>query len=107
MANTVYFGGLGNPATLKLAFDWAKTQGYETNGQETFFEQAGDITGAVFDEILVNNYLFKINSIRIFELEGNKPSPVKQGKIRIKDTGYIVYTDLLGYVISGSTPPLI
>jgi hypothetical protein len=58
-------------------------------------------------EILVNNYLFKINSIRIFELEGNKPSPVKQGKIRIKDTGYIVYTDLLGYVISGSTPPLI
>lgn len=58
-------------------------------------------------EILVDNYLFKINSIRIFELEGNKPSPVKQGKIRIKDTGYIVYTDLLGYVISGSTPPLI
>jgi hypothetical protein len=43
----------------------------------------------------------------VFELEGNKPSPVKQGKIRIKDTGYIVYTDLLGYVISGSTPPII
>ena len=57
--------------------------------------------------IVTGNYLYKINSIRIFELEGNKPSPVKQGKIRIKDTGYIIYTDLLGYVISGSTPPLI
>jgi hypothetical protein len=57
--------------------------------------------------ISVDDYFFKINSIRIFELEGNKPSPVKQGKIRIKDTGYIVYTDLLGYVISGSMPTLI
>ena len=55
----------------------------------------------------VADYFYKINSIRVFELEGNKPSPVKQGKIRIKDTGYIVYTDLLGYVISGSTPPII
>jgi len=44
MANTVYFGGVGNPATLKLAFDYAKTQGYETNGQETFFVQAGNIS---------------------------------------------------------------
>ena len=40
--------------------------------------------------------------MRIFELEGNKPSPVKKGKIRIKDTGDIVATDLLGYVVSGS-----
>lgn len=50
--------------------------------------------------------LYKINTVRIFELEGNKPSPVKQGKIRIKDTGYIVHTDLLGYVVSGSGPSL-
>ena len=61
----------------------------------------------VKQEIVGGNYFYKINSIRVFELEGNKPSPVKQGKIRIKDTGYIVYTDLLGYVISGSTPPII
>jgi hypothetical protein len=39
--------------------------------------------------------LYKIQSIRMFELEGNRPSPVKQGKIRLKDTGYIVRTDLL------------
>jgi hypothetical protein len=50
--------------------------------------------------------IYKINTVRIFELEGNKPSPVKQGKIRIKDTGYIVHTDLLGYVVSGSGPSL-
>lgn len=50
--------------------------------------------------------VFKIGTIRMFELEGNKPSPVKQGKIRIKDTGYIVHTDLLGYVISGSAPTI-
>jgi len=50
--------------------------------------------------------IYKINTIRLFELEGNKPSPVKQGKIRIKDTGYIVHTDLLGYVVSGSAPTL-
>lgn len=54
-----------------------------------------------------NDELFKITSIRMFQLEGNKPSPVKQGKIRLKDTGYIVYTDLLGYAVSGSTPPII
>lgn len=48
--------------------------------------------------------IYKINTIRLFELEGSKPSPVKQGKIRIKDTGYIVHTDLLGYVVSGSAP---
>lgn len=59
-------------------------------------------------EALVNNEeLYKIKSIRIFELEGNRPSPTKQGKIRLKDTGYIVYTDLLGYLISGSLPPTI
>jgi hypothetical protein len=46
--------------------------------------------------------LYKINTVRLFELEGNKPSPVKKGKIRIKDTGYIIHTDLLGYVVSGS-----
>jgi hypothetical protein len=51
--------------------------------------------------------LYKIQSIRMFELEGNRPSPVKQGKIRLKDTGYIVRTDLLGYLVSGSTPPII
>ncbi len=54
-----------------------------------------------------NDQLFKIQSIRMFELEGSKPSPVKQGKIRLKDTGYIAYTDLLGYLVSGSTPPII
>lgn len=54
-----------------------------------------------------NDRLFKIQSIRMFELEKNKPSPVKQGKIRLKDTGYIAYTDLLGYIVSGSTPPII
>jgi hypothetical protein len=48
--------------------------------------------------------ILNINTVRIFELEGNKPSPVKQGKIRIKDTGDIVSTDLLGYVVSGSLP---
>lgn len=46
--------------------------------------------------------LFKLNTIRIFELERNRPSPVKQGKIRLKDTGHIIYTDLLGYITSGS-----
>lgn len=46
--------------------------------------------------------ILTINTVRIFELEGNKPSPVKKGKIRIKDTGDIVATDLLGYVVSGS-----
>jgi hypothetical protein len=50
--------------------------------------------------------IFNINTIRIFELEGNKPSPARQGKIRIKDTGYILYVDLLGYVISGSAPAI-
>lgn len=54
-----------------------------------------------------NDELYKIQSIRMFELEGSKPSPVKQGKIRLKDTGYVVYTDLLGYLVSGSTPPII
>jgi len=51
-----------------------------------------------------NDQFLKITSTRVFELEKNKPSPVKQGKIRLKDTGYIVYTDLLGYLVSGSTP---
>jgi len=57
--------------------------------------------------ISANDRLYKIQSIRMFELEGSKPSPVKQGKIRLKDTGYIAYTDLLGYLVSGSTPPTI
>ena len=77
----------------------------------TLNEYALEVTrgwGDTVKEGLTNGeYMYKIRSIRLFELEGNKPSPVKQGKIRIKDTGYIVYTDLLGYVISGSTPPLI
>jgi len=59
------------------------------------------------EQLTANDRLFKITSIRMFQLEGNKPSPVKQGKIRLKDTGYIVYTDLLGYAVSGSTPPII
>lgn len=67
-------------------------RGWNNTTRETF--QNGDL-------------LYKLGSIRMFELEKNKPSPVKQGKIRLKDTGYIVYTDLLGYVISGSTPPVI
>ena len=59
------------------------------------------------EQLTANDRLFKITSIRMFQLEGNKPSPVKQGKVRLKDTGYIVYTDLLGYAVSGSTPPII
>jgi hypothetical protein len=55
-------------------------------------------------EIENNANIYSITNVRLFELEGNRPSPVKQGKIRIKDTGYIVHTDLLGYVISGSAP---
>jgi hypothetical protein len=81
---------------------------YRLNTQNQYrLEVTRGWNDTVKQEIIASNYFYKINSIRIFELEGNKPSPVKQGKIRIKDTGYIVYTDLLGYVISGSTPPII
>lgn len=59
------------------------------------------------EQLTANDELYKIQSIRMFELEKNKPSPVKQGKIRVKDTGYILYTDLLGYAVSGSTPSII
>jgi hypothetical protein len=48
--------------------------------------------------------LLRINQVRLFELEGNKPSPVRRGKIRIKDTGHIMYVDRSGYIISGSIP---
>lgn len=58
-------------------------------------------------QVLVNSdVLDRIVNIRMFELEKNKPSPTKQGKIRLKDTGYVVHTDLLGYIISGSTPQI-
>lgn len=48
--------------------------------------------------------IVKIRGIRLFELSGNRPSPVRQGKIRIKETGYIVYIDRSGYVIGGNLP---
>jgi hypothetical protein len=53
-----------------------------------------------------NTKLYRINPIRMFELEKSRPSPTRQGKVRLKDTGYIVYTDALGYVVSGSTPTI-
>lgn len=54
--------------------------------------------------VLGSTSLYKINSIRIFELEGNKPSPVKRGKIRVKDTQNILYIDQTGYMVSGTLP---
>lgn len=57
--------------------------------------------------LLDNKQLTKLRTVRLYELEGNKPSPVKRGKIRIKDTGYIVHLDRSGYVISGSVPPTV
>jgi len=54
-----------------------------------------------------NKELTRVRTVRLYELEGNKPSPVKRGKIRIKDTGYIVHLDRSGYIISGSVPPTV
>lgn len=48
----------------------------------------------------------RIGNTRVFELEQSKPSPVRQGKIRIKDTGNILFIDKAGYLISGSTPTI-
>ena len=56
--------------------------------------------------INISTKLYRINPIRIFELEKSRPSPTRQGKVRLRDTGYIVYTDALGYVVSGSTPTI-
>ena len=78
-----------------------------TAGNDYTLEVARGWNNTPKEVLSANDELYKIQSIRMFELEGSKPSPVKQGKIRLKDTGYIVYTDLLGYAVSGSTPPII
>jgi len=59
------------------------------------------------EELDDEELLFRIGSIRVFELEGNKPAPTRRGKIRIKDTGDIVHLDRSGYVVSGSVPPTV
>lgn len=60
--------------------------------------------GTTPGEYIPTTKFYKINSTRVFELEKSKPSAVRQGKLRLKDTGYIVYLDALGYIVSGSNP---
>ena len=47
-------------------------------------------------------HIYKIDPVRIFQLQGNKVQGVSQGKIRIKETGDIAYVDPLGFVTTGS-----
>ena len=65
--------------------------------------QPGDLLRlAAGTEVLKVREMYRINAQNEYALN------VTRGwNDTVKDTGYIVYTDLLGYVISGSTPPII
>lgn len=46
--------------------------------------------------------VYRIEPVRIFELAGNKLQTVSRGKVQVRVTSDIVYTDPLGFVYTGS-----
>ena len=46
--------------------------------------------------------VYRIEPVRILELAGNKPQTVSRGKVQVRVTSDIVYTDPLGFVYTGS-----
>lgn len=47
-------------------------------------------------------YLHKITPVQIFKLFGNKIQPESRGKIKVQQTGDLMYIDSLGYIVTGS-----
>lgn len=52
-----------------------------------------------FSTYTTTSVLKKITPVSIYRTEENKPVPVPEGKVRIKDTGDIIYLDKLGTVL--------
>lgn len=47
-------------------------------------------------------YIHKITPVQIFKLSGNRIQPESRGKVKVKQTGDLIYIDSLGYVTTGS-----
>jgi hypothetical protein len=47
-------------------------------------------------------FLHKITPVQIYKLSGNKIQGESRGKVKVQQTGDIIYTDILGFVATGS-----
>ena len=54
-----------------------------------------------------NTNLYRIVPTRIYSIKGTTIQPINEGKLRLKGTDTIVYTNKDGYVLSGSTTNII